>query len=351
MRRRAVLVVLLAAGIAPAARAQRSTAELLTQAHEFYERVEIERALHLLRQVVAPDWPFDVTPEQRVDAYKYLGASLALVGRRDSALLAFRAAVERDPFTDLDPNLFTPAQLAVFSEARRRVFALGVRPVAAVRVDPRTERLSLTVAVTHAAGLAVALRPVGAGVPGVALFQGTAEGTREIRWDGLLGDGRLAPPGRYAVVAVGRSSLLGTTDSARVYFDLRHEVAPLEDTLPDLAPGDLLPEVRSPRAATGSLVKGMAVAGAALLLSHVATNDRLRSGLPGGADVIAGAGVATGLVTFLAHRHRAPIPANAAENARRGAARAAANDAIRSRNAAKIAATVLVVSPVAGEGP
>src|SRR5256886_9577096 len=35
----------------------------------------------------------------------------------------FRAAIERDPFTELDPNLFTPAQLATFGEAQRRTFA------------------------------------------------------------------------------------------------------------------------------------------------------------------------------------------------------------------------------------
>src|SRR5207247_2292682 len=83
--------------------------------------LEVERALPLLRQIISPNWPFEVTRDQRVDAYKYLGACLAVAGKRDSAVLYFRAAIERDPFTDLDPSLFTPAQLATFGEARRRI--------------------------------------------------------------------------------------------------------------------------------------------------------------------------------------------------------------------------------------
>src|SRR5207302_417705 len=72
--RRLAWVVVLAAGVSPALAAQGSTAELLGQAHQFYERLEVERALPLLRQIVSPNWPFEVTPDQRVDAYKYLGA-------------------------------------------------------------------------------------------------------------------------------------------------------------------------------------------------------------------------------------------------------------------------------------
>src|ERR1041385_9272252 len=79
----------------------------------------------------------------------YLGACLALAGKRDSAVLYFRAAIERDPFTDLDPTQFTPAQLATFAEARRRTLAVAVRPVQPARVDPRTARVTFIVVATH----------------------------------------------------------------------------------------------------------------------------------------------------------------------------------------------------------
>ena len=348
MRAVALAAIVVTATMSPLT-AQGSTAELLGQAHEFYERLEVERALPLLRQIVSPNWPFEVTREQRVEAYKYLGACLTLAGKRDSAVLFFRAAIERDPFTELDPNLFTPAQLATFGEAQRRTFAVAVRPVASARVDPRTARVTFTIVVTHAALVDVKLSAVGTG-PRQSLFQGTMDGVREITWDGLFADRRLAPQGRYALAVAGRSRLTGTSDSARVYFDLRHEVAPLEDTLPALDRGALLPERISPEAARRDVAKGLGVAAAALVIAGAANGD-LGGGERGGAVVVAATAAVTGVVAFLIGRGHGAIPQNIVANARRRAERDSANASVRGRNAGRIAATVLLVSPAAGEGP
>ena len=136
--RRLVLALTLVVAASPAARAQTETGDLLHQAEQLYEQLEIERAVALLRQIVSPSWSHEITQEQRVAAYTYLGAALALMGVRDSALLYFRGAIERDPFADLDAQRFTPAQLTLFQQARRLTFAVAARPVAATRVDPRT---------------------------------------------------------------------------------------------------------------------------------------------------------------------------------------------------------------------
>ena len=347
MRAVALAAIVVTATVTPLT-AQGSTAELLGQAHEFYERLEVERALPLLRQIVSPNWPFEVTSEQRVEAYKYLGACLTLAGKRDSAVLYFRAAIERDPFTELDPNVFTPAQLATFGEAQRRTFAVAVRPVEPARVDPRTARVTFTIVATHAALVDVKLSAVGSG-PRLSLFQSTTDGVREITWDGLLADRRLAPPGRYALGVVGRSRLTGTADSARVYFDLRHEVAPLEDTLPALDQRAFLPERISPEAARRDVPKGLGVAAAALLIAAAANGD-LGGSERGGAAAVAATAAATGVVAFLVHRRNGAIPRNVVANARRRAERDSANASVRGRNADRLAATVLLVSPAAGEG-
>ena len=346
--RRLVWAVVLAAGAAPALAAQGSTAELLGQAHQFYEGLEVERALPLLRQIISPNWPFEVTRDQRVDAYKYLGACLAVAGKRDSAVLYFRAAIERDPFTDLDPSLFTPAQLATFAEARRRTLAVAVRPVQRGRVDPRTARVTFTVVATHPALVDVKLSAIGAGSP-LSLFQGTMDGVREIAWDGLLSDRRLAPAGRYTLGVVGRSRVTGASDSARVYFDLRHEVEAREDTVPELDRRAVLPERISVDAARRDVAKGLGVAAAALLIAGAANGD-LGAGERGGADVLAATAAVTGVVAFLVHRRHGAIPENVAANARRRAERDSTNASVRRRNADRIAATVLLVSPAAGEG-
>jgi len=348
--KRLALGLALVVAASPAVRAQTETADLLRQAQELYERLEIERALPLLRQIVSPSWPHEITKEQRVQAYTYLGASLVLTGVRDSALLYFRGAIERDPFTDLDARRFTPAQLTLFRQARRLTFAVAVRPVAAARVDPRTERATFTVVTTHVASVRVELRPAG-DQTAVVLFHDVNDGLREVPWDGLLPGGHLAPPGRYALAVLGRSQLVSRSDSMQVYFTVVHEAPPLEDTLPELAPDQLLPERLNASAGRKDLLKGLGVAVGALVASSVAANSDL--GRDGRVLAIAVGGMAgiAGVSALLNARHERDLPANVAENSRRRTARLAANATIARRNAEKVAQTVLVIVPAAGVGP
>ncbi len=334
---------------APAVRAQTETADLLSQAEQLYERLEMERAVSLLRQIVSPNWAYEITQEQRVAAYTYLGASLALIGVRDSALLYFRGAIERDPFTDLDAQRFTPAQLTLFQQARRLTFAVAARPVAAARVDPRTERATFTIVTTHLASLRVELRSA-EGRTAIVLFHDVSDGMREVPWDGLLPDGRLAPPGRFELAVVGRSQLLARSDSVRVYFTVAHETPPLEDTLPELAPAQLLPEQLRVSAGRSDLLKGLSVAVGALVVSSVAANGHLGRGGQGLAIAVGGTAGISGVTAFLNARHERELSANIEENSRRRAARAAANASVARRNAEKIAQTILVILPAAGVG-
>jgi len=348
--RHLVLGLTLVVAASPAARAQTETGDLLHQAEQLYEQLEIERAVALLRQIVSPSWPHEVTKAQRVEAYTYLGASLTLIGAPDSALLYFRGAIERDPFTDLDAQRFTPAQLTLFQQARRLTFAVAARPVAAARVDPRTQRATFTIVTTHPASLRVELRPVD-GRTAIVLFHEVNDGMREVAWDGLLPDGRLAPPGRYELAVVGQSRLLGRSDSERVYFTVAHETPPLEDTLPELAPAQFLSERLQVSAGRTDLLKGLSVAVGALVASSVAANGRLGRGGRVLAIAVSGAAGISGVTAFLNARHERELPANVLENSRRRAARAAANASIARRNAEKVAQTILVILPAAGVGP
>jgi tetratricopeptide (TPR) repeat protein len=336
--------------VSPAVRAQTETADLLRQAEALYEQLEIERALPLLRQIVSPSWPHEITTEQRVQAYTYLGASLALTGVRDSALLYFRAAIERDPFTDLDAQRFTPAQVGLFRQARRLTFAVAARPVVAARIDPRTERAIFIVVTTHPASLRVELRPADEQTTTVLVHDGN-DGLRDVPWNGLLADGHLAPPGRYALAVVGRSQLLGRSDSMRVYFTVAHATPTLEDTLPELAPAQLLPERLQVSAGRQDLLKGLAVAVGALAASSVAANGDLGRRGRGLAIAVGAAAGIGGVTALLSARHERDLPANVEENHRRRAARAAANASIAHRNAENLARTVLVILPAAGMGP
>src|SRR5438552_4071685 len=159
MRRAGLMVLVLCS--AAASRAAAQTQENLQRAIALYDNLEVERARDMFLQVISPSSPFEVTTAQRVTAYKYLGASLATLGRRDTALTYFKGAIERDPFVDLDPQVFTATERQVFGEAKRTLFKCGARPITLTRIDPRSARIVFTVLTTHAADLTVEVNNVG----------------------------------------------------------------------------------------------------------------------------------------------------------------------------------------------
>lgn len=334
---------MLALAVAPRpAVAQSSTAESLAQATKLYEDLQVERALVLLRQVISPSSPFEVSHEQRVQAYIYLGASLAILGMRDSSVAYFRAALERDPFTDLDPSRFTERERAAFGEARRRTLAVGARPLQPRRVDPRTEAIPMAIVSTHAAS--VRAEVVAAGdTSGVVVFERESEGVRELSWNARLADGRIAPAGRYWLVVRGRDGA-GTTDSASVGFELAHDLPALEDSLPPLGAADLQPE-RWPRSsAARQLAKGAVFALGGIAVSSLGSSKLGAGGRPLG-NGIAIAGIAAGVAGAI-DRWKHPIDHAAVEqNRRRRDALDARNAAIAGRNAARLAQLRIVVIP------
>jgi hypothetical protein len=349
MKRLVLLWALAGVVWSPVAAQTGGTAGALARASQAYEQLDVEQALAVLRGIISPSWAQEVTSAQRVETYEYLGACHALAGRADSATHYFRAAVDADPFAELDPRRFTPAQVALFQAARRTMFRVAVRPVDSVRVDPRAAHVDFRTVTTRPAALRVEVRGP-ATTTADTVFQGPSQGARDIPWDGLLRDGRLAPPGRYQLVVTAATKQPALSDSAHVFFDVMQETATLEDTLPDLLPSELLPERVTAAAAVTELLKGLGIAGFAAFISSALPNRDLKGGMRAGAGVVAGGAALTGVVAFVRRRH-APIPENVAANERRRAARAASHQAIRERNAAKRAATVLVVTPAAGIGP
>jgi len=348
-----VLAALLLGTLPSDIRAQDSTALVLQQARGLYERIELERALPLYRSVLSPSWRYEVTQAQRVEASLYLGAALLLLDQRDSAVTHFRAALERDPFSDLDPARFTPAQLEAFQQARQTVFAVGVRPVVATRLDPRSGRMTFAIGTTHAAAVRCEIRLADSALAFPLLVDEIPRGgLREIEWDGVLPNCQLAPTGRYAFVLLARSragaraGIVRATDSTATYFDVKQEYPALEDTLADFAPGELLPEQYSGSEARGDLLKGLGVAAGALFLAGVASNQDLGSA-KGMAAAVGVVGVTAGVARFVTRRGGVR-PENHAVNERRRAERSAANAEIRRRNAERVAQTVLLISPAAG---
>jgi hypothetical protein len=343
-------VAVLAVVCSAPAVAQETPADLLAQAKTLYEQLEVERVIPVLRRVLSPSVLLTVSPAQRAEASTYLGAAFALTGQRDSAVFHFRNALQWDPFTDLDPTRFTPAQASLFVEARRRIFAVGIRPAPEATLDPRTEPAVFTFVTTHSARVRTAIRRSdSAAATETQVTDGDVSGLHQARWD-LLINGRLAPPGRYALVVVASSRVLTRTDTALVYFTLEHLGESPEDTIPELGPGQLLAERGSRRTASRGLFAGLGVALGALVLSEGLTSDDLGGGRTPG-RLLAATAAGTGVVTFLNQRKGRDMPENVAENARRRGARADSNVAIRQRNAERVARTRVLIAPAAGAEP
>jgi hypothetical protein len=343
---RLLLAFVLALGAVPSlARAQTTTAESITEAIRLYENLQVERSLVMLRSVISPSSPFEVSRDQRVQAYLYIGASLAILGRRDSAVTYFRAAIERDPFADLDPARFTEKERTAFAEARSRTLAVAIRPVGRRRLDPAGDQLPMTVVTSQPAQLRVEVRQAG-DTSGVVLFDRESEGVRELAWSTRLPSGGIAPPGRYALFVRGLARS-GAVDSAAQLIDLAHDHPALEDTLPPLRPELLLPERVPGSVARGDLARGLGLAAIALAIP-VITNPRLSNGGQPLAKVAALGGIAAGVAAFV-DRRRHPVDHAAIEaNAKRRAARAVYNAEVARRNTERLAATRIVVTPVPG---
>ncbi|MGH7663955.1 MAG: tetratricopeptide repeat protein [Gemmatimonadaceae bacterium] len=350
-RRRFVLAAAFAAvALAPTyALGQSNTAELLDGAIHLYQNLQVERALTMLRQVVSPASPFEVTRAQRVEAYKYLGASLAILGKRDSAIVYFRAAIERDPFVELDERTFAPVERSVFGEARSMGFAIALRPIQATSIDPVSEAFTFTFVTTQAADVTLSVLDTDRG-PTVSLLERRVDRVGEVRWSGVGTDGRLLAPGRYELLLTAVSSVTGQRDSSRVYFELLHDGPELEDTLASLRPDELLPEQRSRSAMARGLLNGLALATGAILLQGVLGNSELGDGRKTFAYTAAGAAAVAGLAASIEHRRHPEIGENVAENRRRAAERQAVNAGIAQRNAERRALTRLVIAPAAGIG-
>ena len=344
-----VVMLLLVSG-SRAVMAQRSPAETMQRAVILYEELQLERAIVLLRQVISTSAAGQASPEQRTQAHKYLGAAYALLRQRDSALVHFATALDRDPFLDLDARTFTEGERRLFLESRRSVFAVGARAPADTVITPGAEQVSWTVVTTQPATVQASLRPVDGGTDAALTILTTSANGAELadmRWNGLTASGAVVPAGRYTMRFVASRVGGGATDSASLAVDIRYQHASLEDSLPALRADELLPERRPPSASRTQLVRGMGLAVAALAIpSLLGSKDLGTNGTH--TAVMAGGSAAAGVAGFVLWGRSRVIAPNVAANARRRRERAAYNTAVARRNAERLAGVRLAI--VAAQG-
>ena len=353
----AALVLALAAWLAPRpALAQGTTADKIRQAIDLYNRLEIEAARPLLQEVLSPTWLLPITTEERVTAYKYLGASYAVIGKADTAATYFIGALAWDAFTDLDPNAFTAAELSAFNLAKTRIFKIGIKPLTNKVVDPKDTSAArnsypFRITNTHRADLLVEVVFRGASGDSIreTIFRGTNDGLRDLTWRGTIG-GQLAPPGNYQLLINATPEGAGTAITDRLEFTVQHSFEPLEELLPPLGATDTLVASYNPRDPLWDLVKGVSLGIATASLAKFAFDDKKVEEADKGRwnthwIAASGVGVGAGLFAFSYRRTHLAKPAAVAENAERRRKWVEFNDGVRSRNAVRIENTKLIVRP------
>ncbi len=342
---RTAAVVISVAVLSRSAMAQRAPGEVLSRGVILYEELQLERAVVLLREVTSPSNTAATTSE-RVQAMKYLGAAFSLLGQRDSAIAYFRRMLERDPFMDLDPSVFTTQERQMFALARQRTFVVGVRTLSDTGFVPGQGRVSLRFVTTQHARVNAAVRRPGEAEP-LATFRWTAEGASVSPWDGLDQKGERLPAGRYQLDVTATATADSSSDTVTFRFDVAYDHEPLEDTLA-FDPRSLLPERRPPSIARSQLAAGLALASFAIAVPSVIGHGQL-DGTRKHAVVMAGVTASGGIASFLMLRRGSGIPANILENARRREEHVRQNRGIRERNAARLAAAHMIITATIGE--
>lgn len=363
MKRLALAALLVAT---PAlARAQQDTESRLANAIARYEAFDVEGARPILLQIISPGYLQQVTPEQRATAYKYLGASYAVLASPDTATTYFVAALDFDPFTDLDPSKFAASELEAFNRAKTQIFKVAMRSIpgpALLRPQPglsvetaaftftfiSTQRSNMRIVLQHTTPVPLPGQPRDS-APEQVLYSGTNDGVRTVAWRGTLNNGAFAPPGTYTLSVTATPTQGNVTREERdsKTFRLEHLLEPLEDTLPTLNPNDpeqLLPTQYRQIAIWQDLIKGgfVGVVAAVALPSVVGSDINTLPHALGSAGMVAvGAGA-----SFLYRRRNPQIRVNVLENERRQTVRTAFNTRIRLANADRRARTVMVMTPV-----
>lgn len=345
---RGILALAVAASLMAPKAMMAQTEDDLRRAVELYDNLQLEPARDMFLRVV--NSPFEVTTEQRVRAFKYLGAIYVSLAQPDSAALFFRAAIERDPFLDLEPQAFTESERAAYAQARQRTFRVGLRPIDSAFIDPRTDAVPVQVVTTHSGQLRVEIDAVDRPLR-FPIFDGSNDGIQQFAWSGTDPSGNVVPAGNYRLRVSGVSNMTGRrVDSTSVLFAVEHVLpSALEDTIRDIHPSERLPERHPPSVATRDLAVGLGVAAAAIL-APIALGSSDLGNPPVFSISVASLAGASGIFAFFQRRKNPEIPENRAFNQAAENRRRADNERIRRENAAILAETKLVIRPAVGAG-
>jgi len=337
--RRAVLALaLLAAALAPRARAQ-TAAEELARGLRAYQNLDYDSAAALLRAALEPARRPALSDSDRVRGLVYLGSTELFREHRDSAAAAFGRLLLLEPRYRPDQLVFPPEVSSLFQEVRLTTRAVAVSVPAVTQIASAGDQLVVWLYATSYHPVDVAVLRAN-GVPLRSLYSGGVGDSLQVLWDGRGDGGGPVESGSYVLRVDSRGSVGRVVRSVELALDvavLRGDTLPLP---PPPADSLFLQERTAPGSGWRALATGLAAAVTVVVLPSLVAGG---SGAMGERFAVAGALGAAGVVGFQLQRRPQPIPRNIAANQvlRLGWQRRA--DAVRMQNAARRRDVRLVV--------
>lgn len=246
-----------------------------------------------------------LTAPERARAEELLGFAFSATNQPDSAIAAFREAIQLDPDRQLDPRRISPRITGYFNAALGQVLVVRQLKVDTARFISGTVGTGIPIRFTITTPARVRTRAV-SGPNTLLIDSGVVVGTYNLRWPATMAGGDPVTPGTWRILV----EAIGTGQyTASAYQDVQISAGAV-DTLPHLTalPGYTeLPETEIPPQSgrplgIALLYTGFAGAGALAL-----NNGDLGTATGREIGVAAGAALITGFVMML--RKPAPRPA------------------------------------------
>jgi len=246
-----------------------------------------------------------LTAPERARAYELLGFAFSATSQPDSAISAFRDAIQLDPDRQLDPRRVSPRIAGYFNAALGQVLVIRQLKVDSTRFVTGTQGAGVPIRFTVTTPARVRTRAL-SGQNSLLIDSSIVVGTLNLRWTGILASGDPIPPGKWTIVIEAFGAGQNTFSTSQ---EVQVTVGAV-DTLPHLTslPGYTeLPETEIPPQSgrplgIALLYTGIAGAGALAL-----NNGDLGSATGREISVVAAAALITGFVMTL--KKPAPRPA------------------------------------------
>jgi hypothetical protein len=294
-------VVLLALLLPAVTSAQAIQSAALRRAVAAYDAVDFAQVIVQGRAALRER----LTAPERARAEELLGFAFSATNQPDSAIAAFKEAIQLDPDRQLDPRRISPRITGYFNAALGQVLVVRQLKVDTARFISGTAGAGIPIRFTITTPARVRTRAV-SGPNTLLIDSGVVVGTYNLRWPATVASGDAVTPGTWRILVEAFGSGQYTTSA---YQDVQITAGTV-DTLPHLTalPGySELPETEIPPQSgrplgIALLYTGFAGAGALAL-----NNGDLGTATGREIGVAAGAALITGFVMML--RKPAPRPA------------------------------------------